>query len=50
MDGGRVAFVFGPWAELGENLLPLDVYRCSNCTRVEFFDLDGRLSREGQTQ
>ena len=30
----------GNWADLKESLLPLDVYRCGTCKRVEFFDLD----------
>jgi hypothetical protein len=31
---------FGNWADAGEQLLPVDVYRCDECKRVEFFDLD----------
>jgi hypothetical protein len=30
----------GEWADVMEGVLPLDVYRCSQCKRVEFFDLD----------
>jgi hypothetical protein len=32
--------VLGNWADLDEDVLPLDVYRCVKCKRVEFFDLD----------
>jgi len=32
--------LLGNWADLKEGLLPLDVYRCGTCKRVEFFDLD----------
>ena len=32
--------LLGDWAELMEGVLPLDVYRCPTCKRVEFFDLD----------
>ena len=32
--------VLGNWADMRESILPLDVYRCGTCTRVEFFDLD----------
>jgi hypothetical protein len=42
--------LFGQWADASEDLFPLDVYRCSTCKRVEFFDLENRLSRERQEQ
>jgi hypothetical protein len=32
--------LLGDWAEMSEGVLPLDVFRCPNCKRVEFFDLD----------
>lgn len=32
--------LFGEWADAGEGVWKLDVYRCSGCKRVEFFDLD----------
>jgi len=32
--------LMGEWADVGEKTWPLDVYRCSSCKRVEFFDLD----------
>ena len=32
--------LFGEWADAGEGVLPLDVYRCGSCKRVEFYDLD----------
>ena len=32
--------VLGNWADMRESILPLDVYRCAGCKRVEFFDLD----------
>lgn len=32
--------LLGEWADVGEGVFPLDVYRCSSCKRVEFFDLD----------
>jgi hypothetical protein len=32
--------LLGEWADAGEGLFPLDVYRCSTCKRIEFFDLD----------
>ena len=32
--------VLGNWADMKESILPLDVYRCGTCKRVEFFDLD----------
>jgi hypothetical protein len=42
--------LFGDLADASEGLFPLDVYRCSGCKRVEFFDLENRLSREGLSQ
>ena len=32
--------LFGNLADVSEDVLPLDVYRCPQCRRVEFFDLD----------
>ncbi len=32
--------LLGEWADIGEGVFPLDVYRCTSCRRVEFFDLD----------
>ena len=32
---GGWKMVFGEWAELGEEMLPLDVYACTQCRRVE---------------
>jgi hypothetical protein len=42
--------LFGAWADAIQDLLPLDVYRCSRCKRVEFFDLENRLSKEGHME
>lgn len=43
----RIGGTSGPWhlvlgdlADLNEKVLPLDVYRCTQCKRIEFFDLD----------
>jgi len=32
--------LLGEWPDMTERVLPLDVYRCSDCRRVEFLDLD----------
>ena len=32
--------LLGEWADLRESVMPLDVYRCRRCKRVDFFDLD----------
>lgn len=32
--------LFGELADVSESVMPLDVYRCAACKRVEFFDLD----------
>lgn len=37
---GKWHMLFGEWADLSEEVMPLDVYRCGTCKRVEFFDLD----------
>ncbi len=33
---GGWKLLFGEWAELGEDKVPLDVYVCRRCRRVEF--------------
>ena len=38
--------LLGEWADMTEGVLPLDVYRCDTCTRVEFFDLDLSLPEQ----
>lgn len=38
-SGGWHLF-FGELADAGEGLFPLDVFRCSTCKRVSFYDLD----------
>ncbi len=35
--------LLGEFADISEGVFPLDVYRCSRCKRVEFFDLDESL-------
>ncbi len=32
---GGWKLLFGEWAELGENMLDLEVWACQNCRRVE---------------
>ncbi len=34
---GAWKLFFGEWAELGEDLLNLDVFLCRNCGRVQLF-------------
>ena len=33
---GGWKLLFGEWAELGEEMLPLEAFACSTCHRVEF--------------
>jgi hypothetical protein len=40
--------LFGEWADASEGVLPLDVYRCLGCKRVDFFDLEEKLSTVSQ--
>jgi hypothetical protein len=37
--GGGQGFFIG-FQELSERILTLDTYRCPNCRRLDFFDLD----------
>jgi hypothetical protein len=32
--------LLGELADVSEGVFPLDVFRCSQCRRVEFYDLD----------
>jgi predicted RNA-binding Zn-ribbon protein involved in translation (DUF1610 family) len=34
---GGWKLLFGEWAELGENMIPLLVYVCPNCGKVELY-------------
>jgi hypothetical protein len=33
---GGWKLLFGEWAEVGEDMLPLEILVCTNCRRVEF--------------
>jgi hypothetical protein len=35
--------LLGEWADIREGVFPLDVYRCPQCRRVEFYDMDESL-------
>jgi hypothetical protein len=39
-SSGGWSILLGALAEAGEDVWPLDVYRCRSCRRVEFFDMD----------
>jgi hypothetical protein len=39
--------LFGNLADLSEDVVALDAYRCDTCKRVEFFDLDLSLPAQG---
>ena len=32
--------LLGEWADAGEKLITLDMYRCNTCRRVDSYDLD----------
>lgn len=36
-SGGIATFLLGQWAEASEDLLPLALYACTTCGRVELF-------------
>ena len=40
LEWEKILPTLGEWADVGEKIWRLDVYRCSSCKRVEFFDLD----------
>jgi hypothetical protein len=40
--GGWHLFL-GEWADYGESVKPLDLYRCEKCGRLEFYDHDFSL-------
>ncbi|HKB16022.1 MAG TPA: hypothetical protein VKF62_08145 [Planctomycetota bacterium] len=42
---GKWVWWFGALAQTEEKVAPLDAYRCSRCTRLEFFDHDRSLPR-----
>lgn len=44
--GGVSKLFFGEWAELGEEMWPIDIYRCKNCRHLELYDLDASLSKK----
>jgi len=35
--GGGWKLLLGEWAELGESMIPLQVYVCPRCGRIELF-------------
>jgi hypothetical protein len=35
---GGWKLLFGEWAELGESMIPLDIYVCPECGRVELVE------------
>ncbi len=34
---GGWKLLFGEWAELGEEMIPLNVYFCGNCGKIELY-------------
>ena len=42
-SSGGWHMVFGELADAGESLIVLDLLRCRDCRRVEFYDLDLKL-------
>lgn len=43
-ESGFLGALFDKWSALSERVVPLDVYRCSSCGHLEFFDLNFDLS------
>ena len=46
MTGGWHLFS-GELADVGEGILKLDVFRCRQCKRIEFYDLDLSIPAPG---
>jgi len=42
---GGWKLLFGEWAELGENMIPLCIYVCPQCGRIELFADEGTKQR-----
>lgn len=42
-SGGFAAVVLGQWAEAGERIFVVDLYRCGTCGHLEPYDVDGSL-------
>jgi hypothetical protein len=44
---GPVArLLFGQWAEVGEETLPIDLFRCKKCGHLDIYDLDFSLNEK----
>jgi hypothetical protein len=37
---GGMKFLFGEWAELGESMIPMYVFVCPNCGKIELYATD----------
>ncbi len=42
---GPWKLLFGEWAELGESMIPLNIYVCPKCGRIELFADEGTKER-----
>jgi hypothetical protein len=40
---GATLFFLNSYAEMDERIIYFDTYRCPNCRKLEFFDLDNSL-------
>ncbi len=40
---GATLFFLDNWAEMSERIIIFDTFRCPNCRKLEFFDLDASL-------
>ena len=45
-SGGVSKLFFGEWAELGEEMWPIDIFRCKKCGHIEMYDLDFSLNKQ----
>jgi len=42
-SSGGMHLLAGEWADVGERLMVLDLFRCGECRRVDFYDMDLQL-------
>jgi hypothetical protein len=48
-SSGGWHLLFGELADASESLLPLDAYRCPQCKRIDFFDLEAGIPTRDQS-
>jgi predicted RNA-binding Zn-ribbon protein involved in translation (DUF1610 family) len=47
---GGMKLLFGEWAELGEDMVPMYVFVCPNCGKIELYATEEMRNRAAQSQ